>query len=498
MNLNTTVRFSLCGLLALWTTSIAIGDEPLVTSTTSFRIPFSIDGQDGQAVPGHAVLFVSVDHRPMEQVQRVPANAADFQFTASADGLYGFAVRMTDLQGNIDPTAGPLVPELQVLVDTQPPELAFQLVEVAPGQVNVSWTADDPQIDAGSLQLEYAEGLDGRWRPIEADLKSAGQATINTQPGAAVSVRGFITDSAGNRGEGTAQIVLTMAAPRKLPATPTKPPAAVSGQSQPTFSIPPAQPLGQSPFMSTPYVPQNTPAPQAVQELQPAFPPPVQPVSTTQPQRLSPQIVNNRVFDISYQLEDVGPSGVSSVELFVTENNGRQWFRYGNDIDLQSPFQVDTQGEGTFGFEIRVRNGIGFSDPPPQPGELPSVVITVDQTAPVIEFPQPQVQASGQSSVLLNWRVSDQNTTSTPVRLEYSASANGPWMPLFDWQMDPGRYQWPLRPGLPPSVHFRILARDAAGNMASAQTAQPVLIDQQRPVARMLGIQPAARRVSYP
>jgi hypothetical protein len=60
------------------------------------------------------------------------------------------------------------------------------------------------------------------------------------------------------------------------------------------------------------------------------------------------QLVNTHVFDVDYQVEDVGPSGVSAVELFVTENGGQQWFRYGNDTDLRSPFQVDAQGEGTF------------------------------------------------------------------------------------------------------------------------------------------------------
>jgi hypothetical protein len=211
----------------------------------------------------------------------------------------------------------------------------------------------------------------------------------------------------------------------------------------------------------------------------------------------STQVVNNRVFDIPYQIDDVGPSGVSSVDLFVTEDNGREWFRYDSDVDLQSPFQVDTRGEGTFGFAIRVRNGLGFSEPPPQPGERPSIVILVDQTPPTAELARPQVLADGQGRVRLNWQVEDQNMSSAPVRLESAISATGPWTPLFDWQVDARSYEMPILSGTPTTLHFRLLARDAAGNVTTAQTAQPVLIDQQRPKARLLRVQPASATRTY-
>ena len=86
-------------------------------------------------------------------------------------------------------------------------------------------------------------------------------------------------------------------------------------------------------------------------------------------------MVNNRIFELEYQVDDVGPSGISAVDLFVTEDNGKQWFRYGNDSDRRSPFSVDTMAEGTFGFAVRVRNGVGVADIPPQPGTEPEIKI---------------------------------------------------------------------------------------------------------------------------
>jgi len=199
--------------------------------------------------------------------------------------------------------------------------------------------------------------------------------------------------------------------------------------------------------------------------------------------------VSNPAFNIAYQVEDVGPSGVSSVDLYLTEDNGQQWFRYGEDSDLKSPVLVDVRGEGTFGFAIRVRNGVGFSDPPPQPGEAPEIVVTVDMTPPAVELAAPTVRPGSNPAVLVQWMQQTQETVD--YRLEYATTVSGPWTPLFDWQANRSGYEWPIQPNVPSSVYFRLLARDAVGNISTAQSTQPTIIDLQRPRARMLSIQPA-------
>lgn len=188
-------------------------------------------------------------------------------------------------------------------------------------------------------------------------------------------------------------------------------------------------------------------------------------------------MVSNRIFDIEYQVDDVGPSGISAVDLFVTEDNGRQWFRYGTDADRKSPFSVDAMAEGTFGFAVRVRNGVGVSEIPPQPGDPPEIVITVDQTAPAIEMAQPDVRSEGQGSVRFAWRIREAHPAQNSVRLEYAAAAAGPWTPVFDWQPNRNSYEMAIRPGMPPAVYFRLTARDQAGNLSAAQTPQPVIVD---------------------
>ncbi|MCP4175876.1 MAG: hypothetical protein GY758_34475 [Fuerstiella sp.] len=499
------IQFSIGAAAALVFSGVVAADEPLLTNTTSFRIPFAVESAGVGQISGYAVLFVSTNGGPLEQVQKEKASAGGFQFEAPGDGLYSFAVRVTDNAGNLVGNSGPLQPELQVLVDISAPALQFQLAETASGQVNISWKTSANDVDPGGIRVEYAEGINGRWRPLQGATTSSGQTTVQSSPGTSVSVRGFVTDLAGNQGTGTGQIVLSAATPSGAANSPSVRPGmqAVPGiNGQPTG----LQVVGTTPFRLPPQDTTNGTASEPYRSQMPfnnASYNPAIPDSSMQSissDVLTPgltQVVNNRVFDIPYQIDDVGPSGVSSVDLFVTEDNGRQWFRYDSDVDLQSPFQVDTRGEGTFGFAVRVRNGLGFSEPPPQPGERPSIVILVDQTPPTAELAQPQILADGQGRVRLAWQVADLNMSSAPVRLESAVSAAGPWTPLFDWQTDERSFEMPILPGTPTTLHFRLLARDAAGNVTTAQTAEPVLIDQQRPKARLLRVQPASVTRTY-
>jgi len=486
---------SLLGAAALCGTAAApsLAEDPLVTNVSRFEIPFDVESTAGQSVDGFAVLFGSTDGgNSWEQLQSVPVASQGFPFAAPRDGLYAFAVRMTDAAGHlIAPQAG-ATPELQILVDTVAPELSLDVDPAGSAEALVRWHTPDSSAQSSSLVLEYSDSVDGVWRRIPVTPSTSGQTTIHADPGTAVSVRAAIVDAAGNRGEASAQLVLS----------PVANDAAKEGTSAGTLPMTGA-PLGPSPFetgaaaASPPFAPVPQ-VPQAVQLKPPARQPAVPraadsttSVSATasQPAPKAAQLISSHVFDMSYQVDDVGPSGVSSVELFVTEDGGRQWFRYGNDADLRSPVQVDVQGEGTFGFAVRVRNGLGLADPPPQPGDSPDIVVQVDETAPQLQFDEPRVRPDGSGTLSLSWDITDTNPASLPVRLEKSVSPSGPWAPVFDWQVDKGSFEWVIKPGTPSSLYFRLLGRDAAGNVASATTPQPVLIDLKRPVARLIGAQ---------
>ncbi|MCH2210975.1 MAG: hypothetical protein MK110_06710 [Fuerstiella sp.] len=533
----------LAGLMAVNTVAADPGLTRL-TNSTRFRIPFVVDFDSDGTNEWSAVLFGSRDGGPMRQLQRVPLSSGGFEFSAPTDGAWQFAIRMTDPAGKMDESPGPLTPEIQVVVDTTAPTLNLDLSDAGNGSVEVRWTSSD-DIVPETLAIEYAEGPEGRWKMLDVPPSASGLTTIQSRSGSSMAVRAQLSDQAGNTGTASREIVLAAAPAVSRSVVPSADGTSRqdgSGLTPSEIGIPvgpsPFRQQGQRPTLPVYGQPLQMPSgegglpPTMIPSQQPApanpggsrrsvlrSPFPVQSIADTQapvmnssgqpwqmtghqsvstnPTLARPmsQLVSDTVFNVTYSLEDVGPSGVSAVELFVTEDNGQQWFRYGNDLDMQSPMQVDVQGEGTFGFAIRVRNGVGFVDPPPQPGDRPEIVVTVDQTAPGVEFGEPQVLASGTASLNLTWRVFD--TQATVVRLEWATSLAGPWVPVFDWQADRGRYEWPVSPNMPHSMHFRLLARDIAGNIGYAQTSQPVLIDLQRPKARVLGVEKVGQTIGY-
>ncbi len=508
------------GLILATSPSLTAAEDALVTNIGRFQIPFDVEAEPGQPVAGFAVLFGSQDGGAhWEQLQSVSASQKAFMFSAPRDGRYSFAIRITDAQGNLQTAIQGSPPELEVVVDTVAPDLKLDLFESSPGQVLVNWTSTDSSVAPESLAIEYADGADGRWKPVEFRPATSGQALITASTGSVISVRAAMNDTAGNRVESSSQIVGRPAASvpvnGPLPLNPQRPPiplgptpfggvpAPTSGgvSSGTAFSGNPAGTAFPSNVVAN--YPQMNQAgsfhgssgmPGSATETTPAFPLQDSLSHSAAAYQMAGdvQMVSNQVFDLDYQIEDVGPSGVSAVELFVTENGGQQWFRYGHDADLKSPFSVDSQGEGTFGFAVRVRNGLGFADNPPQPGQAPEIVVTVDQTAPMIEIAQPSVRSDGFGTIQLAWRINEQFPTPTPIRLEHATTTNGPWTPVFDWQVDQGSHQWAVRPGTPSLLYFRLLARDAAGNVASAQPAQPVIVDLKKPVGRLLRVQAAS------
>ncbi|MEZ6041771.1 MAG: hypothetical protein R3C20_14795 [Planctomycetaceae bacterium] len=539
-------RLAACMLASTGLAGLALPDlsaqETVATNVSRFEIPFEVEAAPGETAQGFAVLYGSLDGgATWDKLQTVAAADEVFQFSAPRDGTYAFAVRMADAAGNLQSEIVGSRPELQVRVDTTAPELRLDLYEVAPGEVVLGWQTPDAAADLQSLSLEYADGQDGRWKTVPVTQPTLGQTSLQVAAGSVVSVRGTLVDAAGNQTHKSAQLVLKpVGAPQKDPTSlPTASPNTPTGSTvsnQAVGSGLPVQAMGPNPFAPTgngptfagisPQIAPGTSAtrppaavpfaggftnagsvmpPVAPGFTQPAVAGPVPgyssaPVTSTPPAAAAipaqqtvgsnqPLLVNSSIFDLMYQVEDVGPSGVGSVEIYITENGGQEWFTYGNDSDLQSPFQVDVRGEGTFGFAVRVRNGLGFVDPPPQPGDVPSIVVTVDQTAPLIHMAAPTVRPDGSGIVDLQWQITEQMPSGSPVRLEYSTAPTGPWTPAFDWQSDAGYYQWPVRPGTPPSMYFRLLARDAAGNVGSVQTTQPVLIDLKRPTVSGLRIQ---------
>lgn len=501
--------------------------KPIYTNKPRFRIPYHFDAEEMRKLGAREIrLYVSNDLGVRWiPSQAVPPQPGKFNFQATADGEYWFCVRTLDGRNQLHPADEAVQPGLQVIVDTVVPQLGLSLRQIAPGRVQLSWNAKDDHLDLSRLRLEYMQQGNTNWQAVPIVPKAADSSEWNVPQGGLVAVRGVVADLAGNVGQAETRVQIA--------------PGNGNGQSGPDFRDPVAgndfpddaqagiRPRGRIPTAvqrSQDFFPGdgwNRPDDHA--QLQSDFPnsgPVIRPADPlqrppsgfasmqqggglpgfrTQETAFAPRrdesirVLNQRQFQIGYRLEEVGPSGVSSVELFITQDNGATWYRYGEDADKRSPFVVNVPREGSYGFTLLVRSGVGLAIDPPQPGERPSIVVNVDETAPRVQL-LPVEQGRGQSmnKLLIRWMAQDENLSERPISLSYGASPNGPWQPIVGGLENSGSYVWTMLPGVTSRLFFRIEARDIAGNVQSIDTNEPLLIDLSKPTARILDVETTA------
>jgi hypothetical protein len=206
------------------------------------------------------------------------------------------------------------------------------------------------------------------------------------------------------------------------------------------------------------------------------------------------QITNNTQVTLDYEVTKVGPSGVGSVELYLTQDEGRTWQRYADDPDLKPPMTVNLPGEGVFGLRLVVGSRAGLGRRPPQSGDVPQMRIEVDTTPPVAKLFYPQPDQHRRDALVLTWNATDHNLTPNPITLQYAERPDGAWQTIAADLPNTGRYTWQLSPNLPYRVYLRLTARDTAGNSGVDETPEPVLIDLHEPEAQLLGIAGSTRR----
>jgi hypothetical protein len=527
-----TLRTVACLAVAAWCGALRldaapIPSAPVYTNKLKFRIPFHYDPVELSRLEAREIrLYTSRDRgRNWNQVQAVSPDAGKFNFEAHADGEYWFIVRTLDAKNHLHPDGNVTDPGLQVIVDTAPPKFELRLLQPAPGKVQLLWSASDEHLDLTQLRLEYLQPGSPDWQPVTVVPKAAGQAAWTVPQGGIVAVRGSIGDLARNSAQDQVQL-------RIAPAHQTVPRPDAPGSRQPVagpargprdslaLTLPEHFPSSPNPRGDAPTGGAKTESPENAQlgpgptddnapavitprnslvSLKPdkapltgskarepgrSQDPPRQPVAGRQ------RVVNSLKFQIGYKLQDVGPSGVASVELFITDDDGATWYRYGADADNESPVQVEVPREGTYGFALTVRSGAGLASDPPQNGDPPAIVVTVDVTAPRLEDLSVEPgRGKYANKALISWKCTDHNLADNPVSLFYSPTGQAPWLPISGPVENTGSYSWTVDPGIMPKFYLRIEARDLAGNVQSVESQQPFAIDLSRPTAKIIDVE---------
>jgi hypothetical protein len=433
------------GLLPAPLAAQDLSREVLYANRRDFRIPFNAANKDRLR---QLQLFYSTDQgRTWQPSAIVAPDKKDFVFICREDGLYWFTVQTLDQQGRLfPPTLEGAQPSLRVVVDTQPPSVQLRPLAGRNGEVGVSWDIRDDNLDlkqTDALRLQYRPAGGVGWVPLTPD-PSAGQHFWNPQTSAPVEVHIRVKDRAGNAGEATTTVI--------------------AGQQD--GGAPPAPRSGELPF---------------------GF-----------PGGAERRLVNSKRISLNYKLEDVGPSGVSTVELWFTQD-GRSWNRYPlpkaeEGAAPPRPLVFDVSAEGIYGFTLVAKSGVGLGERPPQVGDRPQVWVEVDLTKPAVQVLGLTVgRGADKGKLTINWTARDKNLGRDPITLSYAPQAAGPWTSIADHVANTGRFVWKMPEQVPYQFYVRVEAADQAGNVGEAVTQEMVRVDLSLPRVRILAVEPGGR-----
>lgn len=200
-----------------------------------------------------------------------------------------------------------------------------------------------------------------------------------------------------------------------------------------------------------------------------------------------PRLVNSRTFELDYEVQTVGPSGIAKVELWGTRDGGRTWSSFGLDSDNRSPMVVSVEGEGVYGFRVVFQSGTGFGGQPPRDADMADIWVAVDLTEPRVKILGTDIGRDA-GELVIRWEGSDKLLDAHPTSLAYSAQPRGPWTPIAADLDNTGTYPWRLDNRVPEKVYLRVELRDQAGNIGAYETPDPIPLDRQRPQGRIRGV----------
>jgi hypothetical protein len=458
-----------------------------------FDIPFVVDRSSDPAwQPVQAELYFSDDRGAHWRLyDRVAAEQRYFRVRARGDGEYWFAMRMTDRTGQARP-ATINAPGKRILVDTKPPVMKLTGQSAKDGQVTIRWEIDEPNLNAKSLNIVCRSSPAEPWVAVIVDREGQrnsrssqrGEAAFWPKQGSTeLMVRAEVADTAGNSTVATTQVKLDG---RVNPAGPAdasgrqQRPGGATGDTGPTLEPNPSGSVGvgSNPAIGRKYTPSGD-----ASDSGPALP--------TPPPPDRPRMVNSRTFELEYDVDSVGPSGIGRVELWGTRDSGKTWRSFAVDSDKRSPMQVSVNEEGIYGFRVVVSNGVGLGGKPPVAGDPPDLTIGVDLTKPTARIVSARQGVDAEAGqFVISWQADDQMLAARPISLLFSENRGGPWLPIAAGLENTGRYAWPMDNRTPGRIYLRLEVRDEAGNVGWDESSEPLIIDQSHPTVRIRSIRP--------
>src|SRR5262249_50235952 len=183
----------------------------------------------------------------------------------------------------------------RIIVDTVKPQVKVT-AERKGDEIVASWevTEDYPKPSTFVLEYHLADQPAAIWTPVPANPGATGTATFKPAGTTAVTVQLRVKDQAENEGTGVAEVPAIVPA-GGLPAPEKKGPPAWSEGAP---AVPPPPPT--TPSAGAPAAPMRGALPGV-------------------------QLVNKKEVKLDFDVTKLGPSGLGSVEVYVTNDDGASW-----------------------------------------------------------------------------------------------------------------------------------------------------------------------------
>jgi hypothetical protein len=485
---------------------------------TQFKIPIRIKPETHNDI-SELRLFCSQDEgKTWHQVGVAKPTQDGFLFTAKGDGKYWFSVAVVNqknIQDPLDPMAAPV--GQKIIVDTTKPEVRVG-AERQNDEITAFWEISELYPRPETLRVEYRAAdaaADGLWSNVPV-VGGQSRVTFKANNTAGVVVRVQMEDQAGNLGSGQANVAGAAPVTPLVQPPPPAPPPSAPVLPQPVLTNPtplptnPAsnwnntmqtgtQPVGRAPEV-TPVSGLQTSTSQSIGSPSGGSFTPGSPLAMrgTLP---ALQLINKGQVKLEYAVSKLGASGVGSVDVYMTTNEGQTW----EPCRIEAAPDLPVTGAGgtlkggvivqlpkddvIYGFAMVVRSGAGLGKPPPKSGDLPQIRLERDTTPPSARWLEPIADPVHRDTLLLAWEAADKNIAVNPITLEWSATKDGPWTPIGAPELpNTGRFTWAV-PVMPtPRVYLRLTVRDTAGNTTVVLTDEPKLIDLSVPEVTITGV----------
>lgn len=163
-------------------------------------------------------------------------------------------------------------------------------------------------------------------------------------------------------------------------------------------------------------------------------------------------------------------SAKEELELWVTDDGGDNWRKYGVFAAEEDGATFLAPEDGVYGFRLVESGKEGLPDGGLVPGTRPEFECMVDTTPPEVSLLSPiggESWHGGEERKVL-WRASDENLPQRPISLYYAADGGIWWDALARGLENSGEYVWGVPRVASATSLVKVEVRDLAGNVSEA------------------------------